>query len=659
MKPISLKYSIVIFTLIIFSSLQGRHTIESPDGRLQLFIHSLQESVEKEQNDTVLSYSIKYDGQTVVEPSPFFLEFGDGTVIGQPFEITGTSYNQVNKETELLYGKNQILDESYNESRFLIKTGSDIQWLAELIVRVYDEAVAFRFRIPEQAQKKQFKIVSENLNINLPADPQCFALPLSHFRTSYENNYTVDKLSGLPKNQLYGLPFLMQIKSGLWLAVTEADLTNYSGMYLTRPENTSNTLLSRLAPHVEDSSYAVKGQAPQTFPWRVFMIADHPGRFIESDVILSLARPSVIESPCWIKPGKVAWPWWSGRVVEGRFFEGGMNTNTMKYYIDFAAENQVEYLLIDAEWYGRHDTDLEDITTTIPQINMPHIIDYATQKNVGVWLWLNWQCVRDQMDEAFPLYESWGIKGIKVDYMNRDDQSMVQFYEKVLQTAARYHLMVNFHGAYKPTGLRRTYPNLLTREGVLGLEYSKWSASCNPEHDVILPFTRMLAGPMDYTPGAFQVAGKADFKAQFTAPMAMGTRAHQLAMYVIFESPLQMLVDHPVSYFGKTGLDFLSVVPTDWDETRFVSGEPGEFVVIARRKGQEWYLGAMTNWSVRDIEVTLDFLGTGRYCAFIYQDDTERYGHVNAERRVVDNQSKLKINLESGGGCAIRFEPTW
>ncbi|MBD3224334.1 MAG: hypothetical protein GF313_06360 [Caldithrix sp.] len=652
--------TVLIFILLMLTGqLNAQTTIKSPDDKLQITIQSSASVPLDRVQQNQLHFTIEYANQVIVNPSPFTLKLQDGQIIGQSSRLLRVDRQHNDQQTALLYGKSRQFQETFNETHLLFETGNSDKWLMECIVRVYNDAVAMRMRFPQQKDKVDFIIVDEHMHIRLPYDGLCYALPLRHFRTSYENNYSIKKLSELPYKQLFGVPFLTQLKSNLWLAVTEADLANYSGMYLVKPDNSSNTLLSRLAPSANDSGYAVKGKIPKTLPWRVFMIGEHPGGFIESEVILSLAKPSKIEDPSWIKPGKVVWPWWSNRVVNGRKFEGGMNTKTMKYYIDFAAENQIKYVLIDAEWYGKHDTDEEDITTTIPQIDMPHILDYAKQNGVGVWLWLNWQCVRDQMDKAFPLYESWGIKGIKVDYMNRDDQAMVQFYKKVLQTAAKHRLMVNFHGAYKPTGLRRTYPNLLTREGVLGLEYSKWSTSCNPEHDIILPFTRMLAGPMDYTPGAFQVANKENFKAQFTAPMAMGTRAHQLAMYVIFESALQMLVDHPASYFGETGFEFLTDVPVTWDEKRFIDGQVGAFVIIARRKGEQWYLGAMTNWTARNIPIPLDFLGEGRYYADIYADARDTYGHVVAERKVVDNMDDIKLVLDSGGGCAVKFKPTW
>ncbi len=661
MRPALFKLPLIILSALLFliGLAQARHSVQSPDGRLIVELSTDKKSEQNSNGFNPLTYSIRYDNHSVIEHSDCYLELKNGHTIGKLCSLISVRRSKVKTTRELHYGKNKQISEYYYQGRFLFKTGKNSNYLAELIVRVYNDAAAIRWHLPVQTGQHALKIKDEHLSVRLENNADVFALPLANFQTPYENKYTNDMLTELPSGQLFGLPFLMQLKNGLWLAIAEADLSDYAGMYLTRSESAQQTLLSRLAPLPNDSSYAADIQRPASLPWRVFWMAEHPGRFIESDVILSLAQTTRIEAPQWIKPGKVVWPWWTNRVVRGREFEGGMNTETMKYYIDFAAEMGIEYLLIDAEWYGKHDTADEDITTTIPEIDMPAIIRYAKQNGVGVWLWLNWQCVRDQMDRAFPLYEQWGIKGLKVDYMNRDDQQMVQFYRRVVEKAAQHHLMINFHGAFKPTGLRRTFPNLLTREGLLGLEYSKWSEACNPEHDLILPYTRMLAGPMDYTPGAFRVASEETFEARFTAPMAMGTRAHQLAMYVVFESPLQMLVDYPAAYFGKRGTDFLRHVPVVWDETRFIEGEVGDYIALARRQGKEWYLGTMTDWSQRSLEIPLQFLDDNNYYAFTYMDDIKDYGSVKTQRRLVNKNDVLKVEMDEGGGCAIRFVPTW
>ncbi|PYV08029.1 MAG: hypothetical protein DMG23_14610 [Acidobacteria bacterium] len=371
--------------------------------------------------------------------------------------------------------------------------------------------------------------------------------------------------------------------------------------------------------------------------------------------MLNLSAPSALSDTSWIKPGKAAWDWWSGSFARGVNFKPGMNTATMEHYIDFAADHHLEYMLIDEGW-STH----EDITHWIAAVDLPEILDKARKRGVRVLLWMRWEAVQKHMAEAFPLYEKWGVAGVKVDFMDRDDQEMVNFYERVVRKAAEHHLVVDFHGAFKPTGLRRAYPNLLTREGVMGMEYSKWSERVTPEHDVTLPFTRMLAGPMDYTPGCFQNATRGEFKPRMVEPMCQGTRAHQLAMYVVFESPLAMLSDYPESYEKQPGMELLEKVPTVWDETKVLNGEPGKYVTIARRTDQNWFLGAMTNWDARDMEIPLGFLGPGEYDAEIFADGPDadkRATSLSVNKKRLKAGESLPVHLASGGGVAIVFTP--
>jgi alpha-glucosidase len=320
-------------------------------------------------------------------------------------------------------------------------------------------------------------------------------------------------------------------------------------------------------------------------------------------------------------------------------------------------------MLIDGGW-ADHSTGLEDsgadLTRTGPDINMPEILAFARSKNVRVWLWAHWADIDRQMDEAFPLFEKWGIAGVKIDWMNRNDQWMVDFYRRVVKKAAAYHLMIDFHGAFMPDGLRRTYPNLLTQEGVLGLEYNKWSADDNPDHDVMIPFTRMLAGPMDFTPGGFHNVTREQFEARWLRPMVMGTRVHQTALFVVFESPFEMVSDYPEAYAGQKELAFISPVPTSWDETRVLNARVGDYVTIARRRGAEWYIGSISGWHAADLEIPLNFLRPGRYIAEIYSDASdaaENPMHTTLERKPVSQSTILKAQLVSGGGLAVRLRP--
>ena len=410
-------------------------------------------------------------------------------------------------------------------------------------------------------------------------------------------------------------------------------------------------------------------QAPATSPWRVLMIADDPGRLVESNMVVNLNPPSAIADASWIKPGKTAWDWWSGPVVKNASFQAGMNTETMKYYIDFSARNGFAYMLIDAGWSAPAPAPPEatgpygqgtDLTKFKPEVNIPELVAYAKSKNVRIWLWAHWTAINRQRDEAFVQFEKWGIAGVKIDFMDRADQWMVNWYRDVAKKAAEHHLMLDYHGAYKPDGLRRTYPNVLTREGVMGAEYNKWSARETPAHNVTLAFTRMLAGPMDYTPGGFDNVTREEFQARNEGPSVMGTRVHQTALFVVFESPLQMVADHPAAYDGQKELEFLKAVPTTWDETRVLNGRPPKFITIARRSGREWYVGSITNWDPREFDLPLGFLGAGAYKAEIYSDGPDAAAKPKdsvLERRRVDRATVLKVKLAPGGGCAIRLVP--
>ena len=338
-----------------------------------------------------------------------------------------------------------------------------------------------------------------------------------------------------------------------------------------------------------------------------------------------------------------------------------MNTATMKHYIDFASKSHFEYMLIDAGWAAHTvgpDASGADLTQTQPDINLPEILDFARSKNVRVWLWAHWTDIDRQMDDAFPLFEKWGIAGVKIDFMNRDDQWMVDFYRRAVMKAAEHHLLIDFHGAFKPDGLRRTYPNLQTQEGVMGLEYNKWSYRITPDHNVMLAFTRMLAGPMDYTPGGFRNTTRDQFEPRDVRPEVMGTRAHQTALFVVFESPFEMVSDYPEAYAGQKELAFLSAVPTSWDETRVLNAKVGDYVTIARRRGAEWYIGSIAGWHGADLDIPLNFLGSGQYIAEIYSDApdaTENPTHTTLESKPVSQSTVLKAKLVSGGGQAIRI----
>jgi len=630
-------------------------TVNSPDGKISFRLYT---NGGNEKN--LLVYDVTYGGAEVVHESPLgvvILAGGKTTNISKNLEGTDLTLSNLDETYSMPYGKTREIRNHYNEAVLSLKSPEGIRM--DVTIRAYDDGVAFRYRFPEQEGLERLEITDELTGFDFASDHRYWGLHLDSFTRSYETDYTIATLGNITAESLIGLPLLIEIADDAWAAVTEADLTDYAGMYVRGDSGRNFLLKAELSPLPDSSGVRVRAPLPHKSPWRVIMLADDPGRLVESNIILNLNDPCTFDTS-WIKPGKTAWDWWSGQVVKGAGFEGRMDNRTMKHYIDFAGEYGLEYMLIDAGWYGGHRNGAADITKSIPEIDIPELVEYAKARNVGILLWLNWKCVDRQMDEAFPLYERWGVKGVKVDYMNRDDQEMVNFYHRVVKKAAEHKLIVDFHGAYKPTGIRRTYPNLITREGVMGLEYVKWSDRITPDHDCILPFTRMLAGPMDYTPGGFTNAPKGRFQHRSKEPMTMGTRCHQLALYVIFESPLQMLVDYPSNYRGETGMEFLRRVPTTWDETRVLRAAVGDCAVIARRQGGEWYLGGITDWDARELRVSLAFLGKGGYAAEIYTDgpDAATNGEsVKYEERDVTPSDTLTIGMAPGGGFAVRFSP--
>ena len=404
----------------------------------------------------------------------------------------------------------------------------------------------------------------------------------------------------------------------------------------------------------ERAPFIAKTKGTRQFPWRVLVVADRDSVLLDTDIVYRLASETKMTDTSWIKPGKVAWDWWNFNNIYGVPFRAGVNTETYKHYIDFAAEHGLEYIILDEGWYK-----LGDLMSVVPEIDVNALAAHAKARNVGLVMWVVWKTLDEQMEPVLDQFEKWGVKGIKVDFMQREDQWMVNYYERVAKAAARRHLLVDFHGAYKPTGLYRTYPHVVTSEGVLGLEQSKWSDGASPTNAVTFPFLRMMAGPVDYTPGAMMNATKADFKPIFNRPMSQGTRCHQLAMYVIFESPLQMLADTPSNYRKEPeSLAFLSKVPAVWDETRVLSATIGEHIVTARRSGKDWYVGALTNWDARDLEVDLSFLGVGSFLAEIHRDgpNADRVGvDYVREMKTVSAADRLKVHLAPGGGLAIRI----
>jgi len=628
----------------------GQTGLKSPDGAIQMNITV---------RNGALLYDVSFRGKAVITPSPLGLQLENAPVLGSAASIAAARTGSIDESYSMPHGKASIVR---NHCNTLAIDLEDNGRKLTLEARAYNDGVAFRYVVPQQANLSELRLVSEKTGFTFAKEPSTYSLILENFRTAYEDGYHIMPLGGWHTEWLVGLPMLAEIPGAAWVAITEADIDNYAGMYLKRDPRNARMVNATLSPSLEDKGLAVRANTPVESPWRVIMIADQPGRLVESNIVLNLNPPSKIADTSWIKPGKTAWDWWSGDYASGVNFKPGMNTATLNHYIDFASSAHLEYMLIDEGWALKNNrttgTGGSDITKTNPEIDMPGILAHAREKNVRVWLWAHWQDINRQMDEAFPLFEQWGVAGVKIDFMNRDDQWMVNFYRTVLRKAAAHHLMIDFHGAYKPDGVRRTWPNLVTREGVMGLEYTKVTARITADHNAMLPFTRMLAGPMDYTPGGFNNVTAAEFEPRMTQPMVMATRAHETALYVVFESGLQMLSDYPEAYTGQKELEFLKAVPAAWDETHVVTGMPGQYIAVARRKGEDWFLGAITNKQAREISVPLEFLGKGDFIAEIYADapDADQNAkHTVKEERKVNARTVLNVKMAPSGGQAIHF----
>ena len=656
--------------------------LQSPNGALEISVATVRGQAVQMAGGQ-LAYRVSFRGQPVLEWSNLGLAIEGAPALGPAVRIDSSQPSSQDETWTPVQGKASPIRNRYNAVTVqTVETAAGGRRLV-LEARAYDDGVAFRYLVPEQPSVKDLRILNESTQFRFSKDANTLALISRGFQTSNEDDYHQLAIGGLHPEYLVNLPLLLEVPGIAWVGLTEADIEDYPNLYVTASDG--RTLAARLAVRVEDVNtssdtapsfdpkadalrVSVIAQTPVRSAWRVLMIADQPGRLVESNMVVNLNPPSAIGDTSWIKPGKTPWDWWNGSQAKG-VARPGKNNETMKYYIDFAARNKFEYMLIDAGWAAgmpapqgqpapaRRRTDL---TKSIPTIDIPMLVEYARAKNVRLWLWAHFRDMNDQMDDAFGQYEKWGVAGVKIDFMDRSDQWMVNWYRTAAKKAAGHHLMLDFHGAFKPDGMQRTYPNVLTREGVMGAEYNKWSARITPRHDVTLAFTRMLAGPMDYTPGGFDNVTRENFVPRNRAPMVMGTRAHHTALYVVFESELQMVSDSPDAYDGQKETEFLKAVPSSWDETRVLNGVPPQYITIARRRGAEWFVGGITDWDARTLDVPLSFLGSGAYDAEIYSDGPNAAAQPKDsvfERRRVNAQTVLQLKLAPGGGAAIRLVP--
>ena len=625
--------------------------IESPGGNLAI--------VFRIDRQGAAEWQVLRKGAVLLDWSPLGLTFREGRLAR--FAVVDSKTRTHDETYTLVIGKTKPARDHYRELRVDLEEPASPRRRLTLLFRAYDDGAAFRYVLPEQESLGAFEIVKEETEFHFPADMKAWALRTETFQHAYEGQYPPTTLGAIPETGMVCLPLTMQREDGVTLSITEADLTDYAGMYLRGLPGTA--LEAVLSPLPDGSGAAVRGKTPFSSPWRVLMAGDAPGRLVESTIVLNLNPPCALDDVSWIKPGKAIFPWWPDFYCDKPGVPSALGFENQKYYIDFAAESGFDYLELEPPWYGPEVDCIDhpekyDITKPVPELRLPELIEYGKKAGVRLFIWAHWNNVDRQADVAFPLYRSWGAAGVKVDFMNRDDQEMVRYYHTVLKKAAANRLMVLFHGAYKPTGTQRTYPNLVTLEGVLGNEQNKVNRLITPEHTVTLPFTRMLAGPFDFTPGGFRNATAKEFAPDMKRPKVMGTRCRQLAMFVVYESPIGMVCDDPAAYRGQPEFAFVRDVPTTWDETRVIDGEIGKKITIARKSGGDWYLGAMTDWTARTAQVPLGFLGPGKYEADIYQDGPaadSRPAEVTILRKEVTAADTLTVRLAKGGGLAVRF----
>lgn len=607
-----------------------------------------------------LMLSVEYNKQLVLAPSHVSMSIKEYPEAFNNPVRKSVKRRMINKEIiPVVAEKRSRIPELYNEREVLFKGKYGIK------LRAYNDGVAWRLftRFPDS-----ITVNNELVTLNMAAADSVYYGDEDNFVSHSERFYTCRQAGSIKSNQMGILPAVFRKVNGTIAAFTEADLLDYPGLYLLGNDKANGSftgtfpkVVDQMKPKtdrdygiVSRKDYIARTKGNREFPWRVFGLEDNEARLLENDIAYRLGSPCKLSETSWIKPGKVAWDWWNDWNISGVPFKSGINTDTYKYYIDFASANKLEYVVFDEGW-----SKPEDLEKINPDMDMDALFAYAKKKNVGIILWVTGRALEEKFESSFAKFCKWGCVGVKVDFLTRDDQAMVNFYERVAKTAAGYHMLVDFHGAYKPTGFSRTYPNALTREGVKGLENVKWSKDITPVHDCTIPFTRMFAGAMDYTPGAMHNENQKTFTINYSEPMSMGTRCHELAKYIIYESPLQMLCDNPTSYMKEPEcLSFLSEVPVTWDETKCINASISHFVTVARKHGSEWYLGSMTDFTERNFDVPLSFLDEGEYSIAIFKDG------INADRRAedystetftVNNKSILNLNLASGGGFACRI----
>ena len=646
---------ISLVALLAALSLQAKdYTLLSPDGKIAVSISS----------GSSVSWSVSREGVTLLSPSELALVLEDGSVYGGAVRFKKAVRKSVNQTLDAPVFKRSRVQDSYNELTLKAKD-------FDLVFRACDEGVAYRF-----ITRKAVTIKSETARFNFPGDHRSW-VPYANedgsieqqLHNSFENHYADVPLSGWDASRIAFLPVTVEGVGGVKLCITETDLFNYPGMFLRNPDGSASLqgVFAAVPDQVQQGGhnmleglvksrkpYIYKGEGPEALPWRILVIAPEDRLLAQSDWVWRLSQPAEGDFS-WVQPGKVAWDWWNDWNVRGVDFISGVNNETYKYYIDFASAHGIEYVILDEGWAVNLQADLFQV---VPEIDLPMLCAYAARKQVKLVLWAGYWAFDKDMDAICAHYANMGIAGWKIDFMNRDDQSMVAFYEKAARTAAKYHQVVDFHGAFKPAGLTRRYPNVLNHEGVAGLEQMKWAEKDYDQvtYDVTIPFVRLVAGPADYTQGAMRNAVKKNYAPIWGEPMSQGTRCRQLAEYIVFDAPFTMLCDTPSNYMAEPECTaFIAGVPTVWDDTFVQDGRIGEYIVLSRRSGNKWYVAAMTDWKERDICLSLP-VQEGQ--ATLWHDgvNAHRNGQDYKKETVSFTGGKLQVHLAPGGGCVVEIQ---
>ena len=644
----------ILISLLIYSLTLSSKNIEllSPNGKLNLKV-----DIDKE----TISWNVSLNGNKMIEKTIISMDFTTGVKIGIKPKLSNTSFKKISQEiVPAIPTKDAILHDECNQLELAFKGNY------KLLFRAYNDGIAYRFI---DGNKTNRNVVNEQMDITFPKGTTSFFPKEESMYSHNERLYLNKSINELQDSDFCSLP-VMFVQSSAKILFTETDLCNYPGMFLKGDEG--ETMHTKFPHYVletkpaepwadrneiltKTADYIAKAEGARTYPWRVFIISDDDRTFVKSSLSYQLAHEQVIQNTNWIKPGQVAWDWYNANNIYGVDFKSGLNTQTYKYYIDFASKNHIQYVILDEGW-TKTTTDIMNFN---PEMDVKELIKYAEGKNVNIILWVLWKPLDQNTDQILDTYKSWGVKGIKVDFIQRSDQYVVSSYERIAKKCADRQLMVDFHGAFKPSGLSRKYPNVINYEGVKGAENNKWSKDITPHHNLNLPFIRMAAGPLDYTPGAMVNKNDTNFSISFERPMSQGTRSHQVAMYVVYEAPLQMLCESPARYNQEQPtVNFITQIPTVWDETVVLHGKVGNYIAIARRKGDDWYIGAMTDWTARDLEINLSFLKDNcKYNMQVYKDgiNADRYAEdYKIEEMNVDSKSRVVATMASGGGwCAI------